>query len=50
MHVHLDHHNCLEVVLLKGKAKDIQRLADSLIAVRGVKHGQFVGSISGGIA
>lgn len=49
MHVHLDHYNCLEVVLLKGKAKEIQKLADTLIAVRGVKHGQFVGSLSGDI-
>ncbi|HOV64517.1 MAG TPA: nickel-responsive transcriptional regulator NikR [Spirochaetia bacterium] len=49
MHVHLDHYNCLEVVLLKGKAKEIRKLADTLIAVRGVKHGQFVGSLSGDI-
>ncbi|MHB2147631.1 nickel-responsive transcriptional regulator NikR [Calditrichota bacterium LG25] len=40
-HVHLDHDNCLEVILLKGKAGDIKHLADRLIAIKGVKHGQL---------
>ena len=42
MHVHLSHHMCLEVIVLKGKAKAIQQLADRLIAARGVKHGRLV--------
>jgi CopG family nickel-responsive transcriptional regulator len=37
-HIHLDHHNCLEVIVTKGKAKDIQKIADKLKSVRGVKH------------
>ena len=37
-HIHLDHHNCLEVIVAKGKAKDIQNIADKLKSVRGVKH------------
>ena len=37
-HIHLDHHNCLEVIVAKGKAKDIQKIADRLKSVRGVKH------------
>ena len=37
-HVHLDHHNCLEIVAVKGKAQEAVRLADSLKAVKGVKH------------
>ena len=41
MHVHLDHDNCLEVVLVKGKASAVQKLADALIATKGVKHGRF---------
>jgi CopG family nickel-responsive transcriptional regulator len=41
MHVHLDHDNCLEVLVVKGKAKDIRRIADALISVKGVKHGQL---------
>lgn len=40
-HVHLDHDNCLEVILLKGKAKSIRDIADQLIAIKGVKHGQL---------
>ena len=41
MHVHLDHDNCLEVILVKGKASAVQKLADALIATKGVKHGRF---------
>ena len=39
-HVHLDHDNCLEVILLKGKAREIMTIADQMIAIKGVKHGQ----------
>lgn len=41
-HVHLSHHNCLEIIALKGKASDLQTLADKLIALKGVKHGKLV--------
>lgn len=41
MHAHLDHDNCLEVILLRGKAATIQKLADALIATKGVRHGRF---------
>lgn len=47
LHVHLDEHNCLEVILLKGKAKEIKPLANTLISTRGVKFGQFVPATSG---
>lgn len=40
-HVHLDHDNCLEVVMCKGKASAIRSLADTMIAIKGVKHGQL---------
>jgi CopG family nickel-responsive transcriptional regulator len=36
-HIHLDHHNCLEIIILKGKAGEIQKLADAMAAMRGVK-------------
>jgi CopG family nickel-responsive transcriptional regulator len=39
VHVHLDHDNCLEVLLVRGKAKEVQRIADALISTKGVKHG-----------
>lgn len=41
LHVHLDHHNCLEVIVFKGKASEIKRLADRIIGTRGVKHGKL---------
>jgi len=47
LHIHLDHHHCLEVVVLRGTAAEIQRLADSLIGTKGVKHGRFVATASG---
>ena len=46
-HIHLDERNCLEVIVLDGRARDVKRLADRLRAVKGVKHGQFVMSTSG---
>ena len=36
-HVHLDHHNCLEVIILKGKVKEIENLANNIAALKGVK-------------
>lgn len=42
MHVHLDHHNCLETIVLRGKPQDIQHTADQLISLRGVKLGKLV--------
>ena len=47
MHVHLDHDNCLEVILLRGRADRIKSCAGSLISTRGVKHGQFVPTTTG---
>jgi CopG family nickel-responsive transcriptional regulator len=37
-HIHLDHHNCLEVIILKGKTGQIKKLADSLACVKGVRN------------
>jgi len=47
LHVHLDAHHCLEVVVVKGKAKSVKRLADELIGTKGVKHGKLVTSTTG---
>ena len=41
-HIHVDHHNCLEVLVLKGKAGNIQKLADNIRALKGIKHGELV--------
>lgn len=37
-HVHLDHHNCLEVIAVRGKARDVELLTNSLKSLVGVKH------------
>ncbi len=47
-HIHMDHHNCLEVTIVKGKASVIQQLAERLIALRGVKNGSLSMSSTGG--
>ena len=41
-HIHVDHHNCLEVLVLKGKTSSIQKLADNIKALKGIKHGELV--------
>lgn len=41
MHAHLDEDNCLEVIMVKGKGKDIRELSNRLISTRGVKHGKL---------
>ena len=38
-HIHLNHDDCLEVIIVRGKASRVQSLADRLIAIRGVKEG-----------
>jgi CopG family nickel-responsive transcriptional regulator len=42
LHAHLDHERCLEVVILRGKSKRVQQLADRLISIKGVQHGRLV--------
>ena len=46
-HVHLDHHYCLEVILMKGRGKEIQTVADGMLALRGVELGKLVLTNSG---
>lgn len=41
MHIHIDHHNCLETIVLTGKARSIQAFADKMLSIRGVKHGML---------
>ncbi len=47
LHVHLDHDNCLEVLVIKGRASEVRRIADSLISTKGVKHGRLTVTASG---
>ncbi len=46
-HVHMDHHNCLEVIIVKGKAKEVQELSDQLFALKGVRDGHLAMSSTG---
>ena len=46
-HVHMDHDNCLEVIVVKGKAKDVQELANQLKALKGVRDGHLAMSSTG---
>jgi len=47
LHVHLDHDNCLEVLAVRGRAGTIKKIADELIAAKGVKHGKLTVTSSG---
>lgn len=47
LHVHLDHHNCMEVLAVRGRADDVKKVADQLIAARGVKHGKLTVTTTG---
>ncbi len=47
LHIHVDKKNCLEVILLKGKSREIKRVADTLISTKGVKHGRFIFTTTG---
>ena len=47
MHVHLDHHNCLEILALKGTGARVYELADKLLGLRGVKHGELTCAATG---
>jgi CopG family nickel-responsive transcriptional regulator len=41
LHVHLDHDNCLEVLVVKGRASEVKKIANALISTKGVKHGRL---------
>ena len=47
LHVHLDHDNCLEVLVVKGKAGVVRKIADALLSTKGVKHGRLTLTTTG---
>ncbi|HXG32616.1 MAG TPA: nickel-responsive transcriptional regulator NikR [Bryobacteraceae bacterium] len=47
LHIHLDHDHCLEVLVLKGKAAAVRKIADRLLATKGVKHGRLTVTTTG---
>jgi len=46
-HIHLDPHNCLEVIIVRGTSARVKYIANTLISTRGVKHGQLVSTTTG---
>jgi len=46
-HIHLDHDNCMEMIAVRGTASQVQRIADTLIGTRGVKHGKLTATTTG---
>ncbi len=46
-HIHLDNENCLEILAVKGNSKEVQKLADILKAIKGVRHGTLSMSSTG---
>ena len=46
-HTHLDHDNCLEVIIVKGQAPEAKKLAARLRSEKGVKHGEFIMTTTG---
>jgi CopG family nickel-responsive transcriptional regulator len=47
LHVHLDHHNCLEVLVVGGRSQRLKAFADRLVGTRGVKHGKLTMTTTG---
>jgi CopG family nickel-responsive transcriptional regulator len=46
-HIHMDQHNCLEVVILKGSGHEIKEVANQLLSAKGVKHGKLIMTTTG---
>jgi CopG family nickel-responsive transcriptional regulator len=47
LHVHMDEHNCLEVLVLRGRAKDVISMGEGLVSTKGVKYGKLVPATTG---
>jgi CopG family nickel-responsive transcriptional regulator len=47
LHVHMDEHNCLEVLVLRGRARDVLRMGEGLVSTKGVKYGKLVPATTG---
>jgi len=46
-HIHLDHHNCLEIIAVRGRPKAAEELTDKLKAIKWVKHATLSMSSTG---
>ena len=41
LHVHLDEHNCLEIIVLRGRVSEINKVAENILSMKGVKLGRI---------
>jgi CopG family transcriptional regulator, nickel-responsive regulator len=41
-HIHIDHDNCMETIILKGSSSNLQELSNNLLSLKGIKHGRLV--------
>ena len=46
-HIHLDHHNCFEIIVTKGRSRKIQELHQKLKSIKNVKHAGFMMATKG---
>ena len=47
LHVHMDAHNCLEIIVLKGSVSRVRKIAQELLTLRNIKHGQLTMTTTG---
>jgi CopG family nickel-responsive transcriptional regulator len=47
LHVHMDEHNCLEVLVLRGRGRDVITMGEGLVSTKGVKYGRLVPATTG---
>ncbi len=47
LHIHLDEHHCLEVLVVVGRSSEVKKVADRLIGMKGVKHGKLTMTTTG---
>lgn len=47
MHIHLDHHNCLEILAIKGRGREVKEIAERLLSTKGIKLGKLTTTTTG---
>jgi CopG family nickel-responsive transcriptional regulator len=47
LHVHMDAHNCLEVLVLRGRAQEVLSMGEGLVSTKGVKYGKLIPATTG---
>lgn len=47
MHIHLDAHNCLEIIAMRGSVAQVKEISDALLGLKGVKHGSLTTTTTG---